>query len=273
MTGTERELSLAAWSFHGAYAGGAVDACGMLEIAAGLGFRAFEPVTLLLSREVSRAGPRGALAELDAAAGRLGLAIDCVMCEGEGDLADVLPWRRVRSSKAHRTWLEACVAAGCPVLRVQLRGGRRLPRITKAIAIRSLRQLVRAARGRVVVAVENHPGLLGRPEVLRHLLDAVPGLRLLLDVGNFDAGVELVPAMQSLLDRTVAVSAKFRETDIGQTGDGAPIDYPQVARLLVGRGFTGWVGVEWEGVSVPEHEGVTQAIAILRAAFRDAAGA
>ena len=51
-----------------------------------------------------------------------------------------------------------------------------------------------------------------------------------------------------------AVSAKSYDFD--QDGNDTTTDYLRMMKIVIGAGYRGWVGIEYEGSKLPEREGI-----------------
>jgi L-ribulose-5-phosphate 3-epimerase len=58
-----------------------------------------------------------------------------------------------------------------------------------------------------------------------------------------------------------AVSAKSHDFD--ERGDEKHTDYRKMLRIVLDAGYRGWIGVEFEGDSVPEEQGIVLTRALL----------
>lgn len=116
----------------------------------------------------------------------------------------------------------------------------------------------------VILGLENHWGLTRKPEGVLRVVDAIksPWLGALMDTGNFRE--DLYEKLKMMAPQTVFVQAKT------YYGDGEwytlDIDYDQVAQILAGVGYSGYISLEFEGREDPD-VAVPESIAMLRQAL------
>ena len=115
------------------------------------------------------------------------------------------------------------------------------------------------------VIVENHGGLSSNGEWLVQVMKAVdhPRVGTLPDFGNFcmdwsrssepDAWYDRYQGVKELMPFAKAVSAKSHEFD--DDGNETKTDYGRMLRIVRDAGYTGWIGVEYEGGGLPPREG------------------
>jgi sugar phosphate isomerase/epimerase len=131
------------------------------------------------------------------------------------------------------------------------------------------RCLDKAAECGVMLALENHWGLARTAEGLLRILDGIqsPWLGALMDTGNFlyppykEAAYD---KLQLIAPKAVYVQAKTYQG--GGEWYELDIDYKRIARMLRDVGYTGYVGLEFEGKENPDIA-VPKSIALLREAF------
>ncbi|HEY3108246.1 MAG TPA: sugar phosphate isomerase/epimerase [Chloroflexota bacterium] len=161
-------------------------------------------------------------------------------------------------------WIDVAARLGAPMVRVNANGAP--PFADEPIAgldatIASLRRLVgRAAARGLRVLIENHGGISRDPETILALLDAVDGLGLALDVGNFEPALSaqggqaplegldpapLYAAIRRVAPRATMVHAKTERFDAA----GRHLGWDVVAALRIVReaGFAGDVSIEYGG--------------------------
>ncbi len=126
------------------------------------------------------------------------------------------------------------------------------------------RCLPKAEQCGVTLALENHWGLTRTPEGLLRILKAIPSpwLGALMDTGNFLE--DPYPKLAAIAPRTVYVQAKTYYG--GGEWYTLDLDYPRIARILRGAGYTGYVALEMEGRQAPDIA-VPKSLGVLRKAF------
>lgn len=116
----------------------------------------------------------------------------------------------------------------------------------------------------VILGLENHWGLTRKPEGVLRVVDAIgsPWLGALMDTGNFRE--DLYQKLKMMAPKTLFVQAKTYYG--GGEWYTLDIDYNQVAQILAGVGYNGYVSLEFEGKEDPD-VAVPKSIAMLRQAF------
>lgn len=251
-------LSLAAWSLHRAFFAGTIDQLGMLRTAGELGFTGFEMVNTFFPSPQYRY-----LQKLRALADELGVRLLLIMCDGEGDMAATDRAERMQAARNHRRWVDIAAALGCRAIRVNVRGDQTDPDAMRERAAESFSALLAYAAGEVQVLIENHGGRSSDPDWLVSLLQLIddPHLGTLPDFGNFPPEIDRYAAVQKLMPYAKAVSAKCY--DFGEDGNETTIDFVRMLGIVRAAGYTGHIGVEYEGTRLPEREGILAAKQLL----------
>ena len=252
-------ISLAAWSLHKMFFAREVDQLGMLELCGELGIAGFEMVNTFFP------SPQYAyLRRMKRRADELGIELLLIMCDAEGDLAHVAREKRLQAARNHRKWLDIAAVLGCHAIRCNIRGDESDPVAMRERAAEGLGHLLDYASDTdLSIVLENHGGLSSDPTWLGSLVDLVSHRQLgtLPDFGNFPAEVDRYQAVQELMPHAKAVSAKCY--DFGLDGEEATIDFSRMIGIVKAAGYTGYVGIEYEGERLPEREGILAAKALL----------
>ena len=196
-----------------------------------------------------------------------GVRSGLIMCDGEGALGDPSPAARTQAVENHYKWVTAAAFLGCHSIRVNAQStgnfGAQLD-----FAVDGLRRLAQfGAQHNMNVIVENHGGLSSNGKWLASVIDQVglPNCGTLPDFGNFNVtpekpydrylGVsELMPFAKGVSAKTYGFDAKGNETTI---------DYFRMMRIVKDAGYSGYVGIEWEGKVPDEIQGVKLTKALL----------
>jgi sugar phosphate isomerase/epimerase len=106
------------------------------------------------------------------------------------------------------------------------------------------------------VLIENHWGLSSDPDWLMPLIEKVnhPRFGTLPDFGNFPDEIDRYDAVQRMMPRALAVSAKCYDFD--DNGDETKVDFARMMGIVLDAGYSGYVGIEYEGERLPEREGI-----------------
>lgn len=251
-------LSLAAWSLHRTYFAGETDQLGMMRTAAGLGFSGFEMVNTFFPSPQYRY-----LQQMRALAGDLDLRLLLIMCDGEGDMAAADRAERMQAARNHRRWVDVAAALGCRAIRVNVRGDQTNPDAMRDRAAEAFSALLAYAAGEVQVLIENHGGLSSDPEWLLSLVRLIGDRHLgtLPDFGNFPPEVDRYRAVELLMAHAGAVSAKCYDFD--DEGNETSIDFARMLGIVRAAGWQGHVGVEYEGKTLSERDGILAAKRLL----------
>jgi len=268
------KLSLAQWSLHNAIWKRQLDPYDFTAKAKGLGFEGVEFVNQLYP-DVMKAKDKTAalkqfITKLNTAAKTEGVENVLIMIDGEGDLAVPSISERNQAIENHKAWVETAAAMGCHSIRINL-FGERDEIAWKAQAAESMRKLGEfAAPYKVNIIVENHGYLSSNAALVMEMLAEVnlPNCGTLPDFGNFclerEAGkrwdaacireYDRYQGVKELLPKAFAVSAKSHDFD--QAGNETHTDFKRMLQLVKDAGYTGFIGVEYEGQQLDEIRGI-----------------
>jgi sugar phosphate isomerase/epimerase len=257
-------ISLAQWSLHRAHFSGALPALGFPAKAQQLGFEAVEYVNAFFLDKVK---DEGWLGELKRRCDHAGVRSLLIMCDGLGALGDADTAARTKAIDNHLPWLDAARFLGCHSIRVNAQSSGTWEE-QRARAADGLHRLCVAGEQRgLSVIVENHGGLSSNGKWLAEVMKAAdhPGCGTLPDFGNFKLGdgteYDRYQGVAELMPFAKAVSAKSH--DFGADGNETHTDYRRMMKIVLGAGYRGFVGVEFEGGGVPEEEGIRLTKALL----------
>ena len=268
------KLSLAQWSLHNAIWKRQLDPYDFTAKAKELGFEGVEFVNQLYP-DVMKAKDKTAalkqfITKLNTAAKTEGVENVLIMIDGEGDLAVPSISERNQAIENHKAWVETAAAMGCHSIRINL-FGERDEIAWKAQAAESMRKLGEfAAPYKVNIIVENHGYLSSNAALVMEMLAEVnlPNCGTLPDFGNFclerEAGkrwdaacireYDRYQGVKELLPKAFAVSAKSHDFD--QAGNETHTDFKRMLQLVKDAGYTGFIGVEYEGQQLDEIRGI-----------------
>ena len=183
-----------------------------------------------------------------------------IMIDGEGRLGDPDDAKRSKSIENHRRWIEMAQFLGCKTVRVNAASSGSFDEQQK-LAADGLSRLTDLAKPYGLnVVVENHGGLSSNGEWLAGVMKMVnkPTCGTLPDFGNFHLGggkwYDRYQGVSELMPFAKAVSAKSHE--FGDDGNETKTDYTKMMNIVREAGYTGWVGIEWEGGSPNEDQGI-----------------
>lgn len=253
------KISLAAWSLHKAFFDKQLDQLGMLDTCHELGITGFELVNTFFP------SPQYAyLRHMRKRADAAGIALLLIMCDLEGDIGHPERDKRIQAAHNHRKWIDIAGVLGCYLIRVNARGDETDPAVMRERCAEGLAPLLDYAKGTGVdVSIENHGGLSSDPAWLMSLMELVnsPQLGTLPDFGNFPPEVDRYDAVQQLMPRAKAVSAKCYDFDADNNE--TKIDFQRMMQVVKDSGYQGYVGIEYEGERMSEREGILACKALL----------
>ena len=185
-----------------------------------------------------------------------------IMCDNEGNLGDPNNEKRNKAVENHFKWADAAKFLGCHSIRVNARSDNNLSSSEQLnLAADGLNKLVDYCSGiEINTIVENHGGLSSNGKWLSELMKKVahPNLGTLPDFGNFlienDNWYDRYLGVEELMPYAKAVSAKSHE--FNSNGDEVRTDYKRMMQIVLKSGYSGYVGIEYEGDKHSEYEGI-----------------
>ena len=193
-----------------------------------------------------------------------------IMIDGEGGLAETDEKTRNQAVENHKKWVDCAKYLGCATIRVNSFGKGSAEEVAKA-AIDGLGKLGEfAAKSGINVIVENHGGYSSDGKWLGNVMKQVnmKNVGTLPDFGNFcikrtdgsEWGGKCVEeydryqGVKELMPFAKGVSAKTNSftTD----GNEADMDYTRLLKIVKDSGFRGIIGIEYEGSTLSEYEGI-----------------
>jgi L-ribulose-5-phosphate 3-epimerase len=246
-------ISLAQWSLHRTLKKGELDHLDFARVSKEkFGIEAIEYVNQFF---MGKAKDAAYLAEMNTRAKDNGVYQHLIMCDGEGQLGDPDAARRTTAVENHYKWVEAAKTLGCAMIRVNAASAGSREEQEK-LAADGLRQLTEFADTHAIsVVVENHGGLSSDGQWLAGVMKRVnhPRCGTLPDFGNFTE-YDRYQGVADLMPYAKAVSAKSYDFDA--KGDETKIDYRRMMKIVLDAKYRGWVGIEYEGNTLPEPEGI-----------------
>ena len=252
------KISLAQWSLHREINGGKLDPIDFPRVTREeFGLDAVEYVNSFYKKWST---DEAYFKRLRRRCDELGVRSLLIMCDGEGALGDVNEKRRLQAVENHRKWLDAARILGCHSIRVNAQSGGTYDEQLERAAdgLRRLGELAESYK--LNVLVENHGGLSSNGAWLAAVMKKVdrPNVGTLPDFGNFSLGAgrwyDRYKGVEELMPYAKAVSAKSHEFD--EAGNETKTDYARMMKIVRDAGYTGYVGIEWEGGSPNEREGI-----------------
>jgi len=247
------KISLAEWSLHKTLFAGTLDNLDFPKTAKQqFGIEAVEYVNQFFK---DKAKDSDYLTELAKRSADEGVTNVLIMCDGLGNLGDPDDAARSKAIENHFPWVEAAKRLGCHSVRVNASSKGAFDEQQKLAADGLARLSDYAAQMQMNVIVENHGGLSSNGEWLSGVMRLVnkPNCGTLPDFGNFH-DYDRYRGVEELMPFAKGVSAKSHEFD--DAGNEVRTDYARMLRLVVDAGYHGWIGIEYEGKSLSEPEGI-----------------
>ncbi len=261
------KISLAEWSFHKALKSDKMKHLDFASQARALGFGGVEYVNQFFK---DKAQDTTYLNLMNQKAKDAGVEQLLIMIDGEGDLGDQNEQKRRETIQNHLKWIDAAAYLHCHSIRVNAGGQGSAEKVSESV-IKSLSELSDyASKKNINVIVENHGGYSSDGKWLAHVISSVnkKNCGTLPDFGNFCleskkdkngkseciSSYDRYTGVEELIPFAKAVSAK--SFDFGELGFETTIDYLRMLEIVRNAGYTGYIGVEYEGESLTEEEGI-----------------
>ncbi len=264
-------ISLAQWSLNKALFGGKLDNLDFPATAKNeYGISVVEYVNQFFK---DKANDQAYLNQLLQRCKDNGVTNHLIMCDGEGDLGDADEQKRLQAVENHYKWVEAAKFLGCSSIRVNAAGKGSRDEVKK-YAVDGLSRLGEfAQKAGMNVIVENHGGYSSDGSWLAAVMQEVnkPNVGTLPDLGNFCITrgenwtcveeYDRYKGTAELMPFAKGVSAKTNDFD--ENGNCVETDYNKMLRIIKDAGFTGIIGIEYEGSNASEDEGIRKTKALL----------
>jgi len=214
------------------------------------------------------------LGELKKRVSDLGMTNVLIMVDGEGHLGADSDEKRQKTIDNHKKWVEAAKFLGCHSIRVNSHGEGADDAEKAANCVKGLTGLSTFAEDHQInVIVENHGGLSSNGEWMAKVLASVglDNCGSLPDFGNFH-GYDRYKGMEELMPFAKGVSAKSHDFD--ENGEETNTDFTKMLGIMLKHKYHGYVGVEYEGKTLSEDDGIKATKTLLeksRAALHAAA--
>lgn len=269
------KLSLAQWSLHKAVIEEGESPLDFAKRANELGYEGIEYVSQLYRKELEKeadpkVGMEKLLKVLKEKSETYKVSNVLIMVDGEGHLATLDDKERAETVENHKKWVDAAQFLGCHSIRVNAHGVGTYEEVAEA-AVKGLTDLsTYAATKGVNVLVENHGGYTSNGQWLAEVMAKVnmPNCGTLPDFGNFcmtegygsinsaecEDPYDIYKGVTELMPYAKAVSAKSYDFDA--QGGQPKIDYVKMLQIVKDAGYTGFIGVEYEGSNLSEIDGI-----------------
>lgn len=278
------KLSLAQWSLHKYVLTEKKSPFHFAAQAKEMGFEGLEYVSQLYAGEISKLGFDTVIDSLKKMSDISKMQNVLIMVDNEGDLADPEEAKRDVAVENHKRWVDAAAALGCHSIRVNTFGTND-PEIWKTTVVDGLKKLSDyAATKNINVLCENHGWLSSDAE---KLMTAIADVNMdncgsLPDFGNWctkrkdqtakwgdceEVYPDKYKGIQLMMDKAKAVSAKSYDFDA--EGNETTIDFIRMMQIVKDAGYTGFVGVEYEGNRLNDATGISATRDLLLKAAKE----
>ena len=269
------KLSLAQWSLHKQIHSGELNPIDFAQKASELGFEGIEYVSQLYRKQLDSEEDINVAMEklvtvLKEKSETYKVKNVLIMVDAEGYLANTDDAERDKTVENHKKWVDAAAYLGCHSIRVNAHGVGTAEEVAES-AVKGLTALsTYAATKGINVLVENHGGYTSNGAWLADVMKRVnmPNCGTLPDFGNFcmtegygsinsegcKDPYDIYKGVAELMPYAKAVSAK--SFDFDEEGNQMKIDYKKMLQIVKDAGYTGYIGVEYEGANLSEIEGI-----------------
>ncbi len=275
-TSNELKLSLAQWSIHRALENGELKPENFASIAKhDFGISAVEYVNGFYREHATDVE---FWKKMRATADSLGVKSLLMMVDEEGDLGNPNVEERNKAVENHYKWVDAASILGCHSIRINAFGEGSKEEVQMAM-VAALKQLCTyAAKANINIIIENH-GLYSSDgkwiaEIMRQV--NMTNVGTLPDFGNWCTSHKWGSTQEGkecteVYDRYLGVSETLpfaqgvsaKSYAFNEQGEETIIDYTKMLKLVKESGFSGYIGIEYEGAPLSESDGIRATKALL----------
>jgi len=257
------KISLAEWSFHRRLFGQKGPALDHLDFAKTAHEFGIEAVEYCNPFFMDKARDQAYLGEMKKRADEHGIKSLLIMCDNEGKLGDPEEKERIQAVENHYKWAEAARFLGCHSIRVNAYSDGTYDEQLKLAADGLHRLSEFAAPFGINVIVENHGGFSSNGAWVAAVMKTVnlPNCGTLPDFGNFHE-YDRYQGVTDLMPFAKGVSAKSYDFDAA--GNEINTDFYRMLKIVAKSGYSGYVGIEYEGEHLSEEDGVRTTRDLLR---------
>ena len=189
-----------------------------------------------------------------------------IMIDGEGAIGDANEAKRKKAVENHHKWVAAAKFLGCHSIRVNAQSkGTYQEQVGRAAdGLSSLSEYAKDVDLNVIV--ENHGGLSSNGQWLAQVIRSVDmdNCGTLPDFGNFRIRRAKKPSAEIWYDRYMGMSALMpfakavsaKSHDFDESGNESKTDYLKMLQIVMDAGYHSWIGIEYEGKKLDEHQGI-----------------
>lgn len=258
------KISLAQWSFHKALFAKELAHLDFASKTKSLGIDGVEYVNQFFK---DKAEDTAYLNQMNARAADHDITQLLIMVDGEGGLGTIDKAERQTAIENHYKWVDAAKYLGCHSIRVNAYGEGSAEDVASAAVIGLSKVAEYGAKENINVIVENHGGYSSDGNWLSAVMKDInmPNCGTLPDFGNFctkrkvnswdcEEEYDKYKGVLEMMPFAKAVSAKTNDFDA--KGNEANIDYMRMMQIVKDHDYSGFVGIEYEGKTLGEEEGI-----------------
>jgi len=273
-------ISLAQWSLHRAFEKGNLKAGDFASIAKNdFDLDAIEYVNTFYTAEAEN---EVFWNQMRNRAVEEGVQSILIMVDNEGLLGDSDSTKRKKAVENHYKWIHAAKILGCHSIRINAFGNGQRWELHAALADGLGALAEYGAQEGIHVLIENHGLHTSDADFIIGILKRVnnPYLGTLPDFGNWCLSAEWgstgnkncsqiydpVKGVSKFLPYAKGVSAKSYRFDTD--GFDSVVDYPALLKLVKVAGYTGYIGIEYEGSDLSEEAGIRATKALINKVWK-----
>ncbi|MEM6767712.1 MAG: TIM barrel protein [Bacteroidota bacterium] len=207
-----------------------------------------------------------------------------IMVDDEGELGHKNEKKRNRAVENHYKWVHAAKLMDCHSIRVNAFGAKKEAEFRASLVEGMGRLAGYAAKENINVIIENHGLYSSNAELIAEIIEEVdmPNFGSFPDFGNWcmsakwgstqiqcEEAYDLYEGVSTLLPYAKAVSAKSYNFE--KDGSHPQIDYQRMLQIVKDSSYDGYIGIEYEGSSRSEHEGILATKKLMEQVWKELA--
>jgi L-ribulose-5-phosphate 3-epimerase len=274
----ELKISLAQWSLHRSFGDGTLDPLQFSSMAKEI--YKLDAVEYVNGFYTDHSKDEKFWKEMKLRASDVGVKSLLMMVDDEGDLGIANDKARKTSVENHFKWVNAAAILGCHTVRVNAFGEENRTAYRAAIADGMGQLAEYAAQSNLNIVIENHGLFSSDAGLIASIVEEVdmPNFGTFPDFGNWclsakwgttqgdcDREYDRYQGVKELLPYAKAVSAK--SYNFNEKGEDTKIDYYRMLKIVKDSSYDGYIGIEYEGVELDEHEGILTTKALMEKAW------
>jgi len=272
------KISLAQWSLHRSFESGKLDPVDFAAIAKNT--YEIDAVEYVNSFYQSHGSDEAFWNDMRSRALQSGVNSLLIMVDDEGDLGTANDQTRRKSVENHYKWVNAASIMACHTVRVNAFGEEDKAAYRAAI-VDGMGQLAEyAAQSNINIVIENHGLYSSDAKLIAGIVKELnmPNFGTFPDFGNWclsakwgttqgdcDRVYDRYQGVSEMLPYAKAVSAK--SYNFNEKGEDTKIDYYRMLELVKNSEYDGYIGIEYEGEVLGEHEGILATKALMKKAW------